>query len=184
MNTITSEIQSAGRRMTLFGVLTIIIGIASIAAPLLAAGSVVVTVGILVMAAGILRMIWAFGAGSFGKGLLAFAIGCLTLLCGLAMVSNPLFTFGYLTILIAIYLFADGLAEIAGAFRLASGRVWMILGGVVSILLGIMMWEQYPLSGGWAIGTFLGIKMLFVGIAILTAGSGVRSIAKRAQALA
>ncbi len=60
----------------------------------------------------------------------------------------------------------------------------MIIGGVVSILLGMMMWQQYPLSGGWAIGVFLGIKLLFIGIAILTAGTGVRTIAKGAQAFA
>ena len=131
-------------------------------------------------------MMWAFSAGSFGSGLLAFAIGGLTLLCGLSLVSEPIFAFGFLTVLIVIYLFADGLAEIAGAFRLApeSGRMWMVIGGVVSIVLGMMMWQQYPLSGGWAIGVFLGIKLLFIGIAILTAGAGVRSIAKGAQAFA
>jgi len=186
MGEIAKNVQSTGRRMTVFGIITIIVGIASIAAPLTTGISVVVTVGIFVIAAGILRMMWAFGAGSFGSGVLAFAIGGLTLLCGLSLVSEPIFAFGFLTVLIAMYLFADGIAEIAGAFRLApeSGRIWMIIGGVVSILLGIMMWEQYPLSGGWAIGVFLGIKLLFIGIAILTAGTGVRTIAKGAQALA
>jgi len=180
MNPIASEVRSAGRRMTLFGIITIILGIAAIAAPLTTGVSIVVFVGMLMMTAGILRMIWAFGAGSFGKGLVGFAIGCLTLLCGLSMVSNPLFSFGYLTILLAIYLFADGLAEVAGAFRLpsSSGRMWMIVGGTASILLGTMMWRQYPLAGGWAIGTFLGIKLFFIGIAMLTTGSGVRKIAE------
>jgi len=186
MGKIAKEVQSVGRGMTAFGVITIIMGLASIAAPLITGVSIVVAVGILVIVAGILRMMWAFGAGSFGTGLLAFAIGGLTLLCGLSLVSDPLFAFGFLTVLIAIYLIADGVAEIAGAFRLGAqaGRLWMIVGGVVSILLGIMMWEQYPLSGGWAIGVFLGIKLLFIGIAMLTAGSGVRAIAKGAQAFA
>jgi uncharacterized membrane protein HdeD (DUF308 family) len=184
MTTIASEVKAAGRRMTLLGVITIILGLASIAAPLVAGLSLVVTVGSLVMGAGILRMIWAFGAGSLGKGVLAFLIGCLTLLCGLAMVFNPIFTFGYLTVLIAIYLLADGMAELVGAFRMDYGRVWMMLGGVASILLGIMMWRQYPLAGGWAIGTFLGIKLLFIGLAMRTAGSGVRSIARSVRAAA
>lgn len=186
MSQIAKDVQSTGRRMTAFGIITIIVGIASIAAPLVTGVSIVVTVGIFVIAAGILRMMWAFGAGSFGSGLLAFALGSLTLLCGLSLVSEPIFAFGFLTFLITIYLFADGLAEIGGAFRLApeSGRLWMIIGGVASILLGIMMWQQYPLSGGWAIGVFLGIKLLFIGIAILTAGTGVRTIARGAQALA
>ena len=185
MSTLASEVKSAGNRMTVFGVITIIIGLAAISSPLLTGLSIVVSVGILVIIAGILRMLWAFRAGSFGNGILAFAIGGLTLLCGLAMASNPIFSFGFLTVLIAIYLIADGIAEIAGAFRLGqSGRLWMILSGVASIILGMMMWAQYPLSGGWAIGIFLGIKLLFIGIAMLTAGVGVRSVSKRAAAMA
>jgi uncharacterized membrane protein HdeD (DUF308 family) len=186
MGQIAKEVQSVGRRMTLYGIIAIVAGIASIAAPLVTGLSIVVAVGIFVIAAGILRMIWAFGAGSFGSGLLAFAIGGLTLLCGLSLVSEPIFAFGFLTVLISLYLLADGVAEIAGAFRLApeSGRLWMIIGGVLSILLGIMMWQQYPLAGGWAIGVFLGIKLLSVGFSILMVGTGARSVAKGAQALA
>jgi len=186
MGKIAKDVQSAGRRMTAFGIISIVVGIASIAAPLVTGVSIVVTVGIFVIAAGILRMMWAFSAGSFGSGMLALAIGGLTLLCGLSLVSDPIFAFGFLSVLIAIYLLADGVAEIAGAFRLApeSGRLWMIVGGVISILLGIMMWEQYPLSGGWAIGVFLGIKLLSIGFAILTVGTNVRTVAKGAQALA
>jgi len=55
---------------------------------------------------------------------------------------------------------------------------WMLFGGVVSILLGIMIWRQFPLSGVWAIGTLLGIKLFFVGLIMVTAGSTVRSVAK------
>jgi len=186
MGQIAKNVQSTGRRMTAFGIISILVGIASIAAPLVTGVSIVVMVGVFVIAVGILRMMWAFGAGSFGSGLLAFAIGGLTLLCGLSLVSNPIFAFGFLTVIIAVYLLADGVAEIAGAFRLApeSGRLWMIVGGVLSILLGIMMWEQYPLSGGWAIGIFLGIKLLSIGFAILMVGTGVRTVAKGAQTLA
>src|SRR5712675_1717708 len=106
MGQIAKDVQSTGRRMTAFGVITIIVGIASIAAPLVTGVSVVVMVGILVVAAGILRMMWAFSAGSFGSGVLTFAIGGLTLLCGLSLVSEPIFAFGFLTVLIAFYLLA------------------------------------------------------------------------------
>ena len=168
--------------MTVFGIISIIVGIAAIAAPLVTGISIVVTVGIFMVVAGILRMMWAFGAGSFGNGLLAFALGILTLLCGLSLVSQPIFAFAFLTVLIVFYLFADGVAEIAGAFQLSpeTGRGWMIIGGILSIILGIMMWQQYPLSGGWAIGIFLGIKLLSIGFSILMVGTGVRTIAKGA----
>jgi uncharacterized membrane protein HdeD (DUF308 family) len=94
-------------------------------------------------------------------------------------VTDPLFAFGFLTVLIALYLFADGVAEIVGAFRLhESGRAWLFIGGVASIILGVLVWRQFPLSGGLAIGIMLGIKMLFAGSAMLAGASAVRSLAK------
>jgi uncharacterized membrane protein HdeD (DUF308 family) len=132
--------------MTMFGVITAVLGLAALAAPAITGLSVVLSVGVLVILGGTLKMIWAFSADSFGRGLLAFAIGGLTF----------------------------------GAFRLRreSGRIWMLLGGIASIVLGAMIWAQFPLSGGWAIGVLLGIKLLFVSIAMLTAGSAVRTLAK------
>jgi len=44
---------------------------------------------------------------------------------------------------------------------------------------GIMIWGQFPLSGVWAIGILLGIKLVFVGLIMLMGGSAVRSMAKR-----
>ena len=69
MSQIAKDVQSAGRRMTAFGIITIIIGIASIAAPLVTGVSIVVSVGIFVIAAGILRMMWAFQRGQLWQRL-------------------------------------------------------------------------------------------------------------------
>ena len=48
--------------------------------------------------------------------------------------------------------------------RPGSGWGWMLTGGVVSIGLGVMIWSQFPLSGAWAIGILVGIKLLFIGL--------------------
>jgi uncharacterized membrane protein HdeD (DUF308 family) len=56
----------------------------------------------------------------------------------------------------------------------------MLFGGAVSVLLGIMLWRQFPLSGAWALGLFLGIKMLFSGMMMVTVGGAVRRMGKAA----
>jgi uncharacterized membrane protein HdeD (DUF308 family) len=166
--------------MTIFGVIAIILGILCLLAPGLTGISVVFLLGVFVLAAGIVRMIWAFQAGSFGKGLLMFAIGGLTLLCGIALVANPLFGSGVLSVMLAVYFVFDGICEIVGGIRQRpeSGWGWMLFGGIVSIWLGMMIWGQFPLSGVWAIGILLGIKLFFVGLIMVMGGSAVRSIAK------
>jgi len=159
-------------RIRLLGIVTIILGGMAIAAPLVAGVSIAVLVGLMVLVAGLARMMWAFQAGSLGRGVLFFAIGVLTLLCGFALVTDPLLASGFLTIIVTVYLLADGFAEIAAAFRIrpVSGWGWLLMGGILSVLLGLMIWQQYPLSGAWAIGVMLGIKLLFVGIIMVSVG--------------
>ncbi len=53
----------------------------------------------------------------------------------------------------------------------------MLFGGIVSIVLGVMIWRQFPLSGVWAIGVLLGIKLLFGGMIMVATGSTVRAVA-------
>jgi uncharacterized membrane protein HdeD (DUF308 family) len=63
--------------------------------------------------------------------------------------------------------------------RPLSGWGWILFGGIVSIWLGVFIWRQYPLSGAWAIGILLGIKLLLVGLIMFMGGSAVRSMANR-----
>jgi uncharacterized membrane protein HdeD (DUF308 family) len=109
-----------------------------------------------------------------------FAIGVLTLLCGIVLVANPLFAAGMLTVMVAVYFILDGIVEIAGGVQLRPkpGSGWMIFGGIVSILLGFMIWGQFPLSGPYALGILLGIKLFFVGLIMVTGGSTLRELAK------
>ncbi|MDH4338453.1 MAG: HdeD family acid-resistance protein [Candidatus Krumholzibacteria bacterium] len=182
MNEIANAAKSAGTSATVFGVISIIAGMLCMLMPGLTGLSVITFVGVLVLVGGIARMIWAFKAGTFGRGMLVFAIGALTLLCGIVLLANPLVAAGVLTVLLAAYFIVDGIAEISMGMQRRSlpGAGWLIFGGVVSILLGIMMWRQFPLSGTWAIGVLLGIKLFFVGILMVTGGSAIRSIAKAA----
>ena len=127
------------------------------------------------MVAGIVRLVWAFQAGSVGEGILKFLLAGLTLVCGMLLVANPLFASGFLTILLALYFIVDGVSEIA--VGMGSKRGWFIFAGVVSILLGVLLWAQFPLSGAWALGILLGIKLMFIGLIMIMGGSAARSLA-------
>ena len=123
-------------------------------APGLTGFSVTLLLGGIVLVAGIVRMIWAFQAGSFGKGLLMFAIGGLTLVCGVLLLANPLFAAATLTVLLIIYFLVDGVVEIIAGVGagMSDGGGWYIFGGIVSVLLGIMLCgadTRCPASWPW-----------------------------------
>lgn len=181
MNEFADAAKAGGNKMTIYGVIAIILGILAMMAPVLTGMWVIILVGVFVLIGGIVRIIWALQAGSLGKGLPMFAIGGLTLLCGIVLLAHPLFASGVLTVLLALYFVLDGISEIAAGVRLRPGPGWgwMLFGGIVSFWLGIIIWRQFPLSGVWAIGILLGIKLFFVGLIMLKGGSAVRSMAKR-----
>jgi uncharacterized membrane protein HdeD (DUF308 family) len=175
-----NELATGGKRMTAYGVIAIILGILAMLAPLLTGFSIMTVIGIIVLIAGIVRMVWAFKAGSLGKGIWTFVIGLLTLIAGILLFAHPLFASSVLTVLLVFYFLLDGIFELVAGFQIrpAAGSGWLIFGGVISILLGILIWKQYPLSGVWAIGILFGIKLFLVGLIMLTGGSVMRQIAK------
>jgi len=179
MNDFTDTVGKGGKRMSRLGIVMMILGFLVMLAPILVGLSLLWILGFLVVAAGLCRMFWAFQTGSLGKGVLVFAIGALTLLAGIALLANPMLASGVLTIVLAIYFVVDGTAEIGASFGLPRGsrRRWLLFGGAISIVLGIMIWRQFPLSGVWAIGVLLGIKLLFGGMIMVAAGSTVRAVA-------
>lgn len=174
-----NKLAKAGGKFTVMAWLAIIFGVLAIMMPWVAGESILLLVGLLVIAAGLLRMIWAFQAGSLGKGILVFLIGALTLVAGVIVISHPLLTSAVLTIMLAVYFLIDGLSELFAAFSLSQGRGWLLFDAIVTIALGVLLFLGFPIAGTVAIGVFLGIKLLFVGITMLTLKTAVKSAAHK-----
>jgi uncharacterized membrane protein HdeD (DUF308 family) len=49
----------------------------------------------------------------------------------------------------------------------------------MAIVLGILLLKEWPLSGLWAIGTLVGINLLFAGFSFISIVSAARGLAKR-----
>jgi uncharacterized membrane protein HdeD (DUF308 family) len=86
--------------------------------------------------------------------------------------------------MLSIYFFVDGLSELFAAFSLQDGKGWLLFDAVVTVLLSIMLFTGFPLAGTVAIGVFLGIKLVFVGVTdvpplSVAGGSRVRRHCKR-----
>ena len=45
------------------------------------------------------------------------------------------------------------------------GSAWVLIDGIVTLLLGLLIYMQWPSSSLWAIGTLVGISMIFSGVA-------------------
>ena len=155
------------------GVLLLITGFLALIAPFAAGLSIALLVGVLFIISGLAQLVIVFKAGSFGRGLLLAVLALLSLVAGVYMVMQPVAALATLTLFLAGYFIASGVIEAIGAFgaKPASGWGWLLFGGIVSILLGVMIWRQFPLSGAWAIGTLVGVRMIMSGWTLIAVGS-------------
>ena len=162
------------------GVILIILGILALGSPLVAGLSITLMVGILLMIGGVGQCFVAFKAGAFGKGLFMFVMGLLMVLAGLYMVAMPGEGLMSLTIYLAIYLVVTGMIEVIAAFqaRPEDGWGWLLFSAIMTLILGIMLWRQFPLSGVWAIGVLFGVQMITSGWSLVFIGRGVKKVTR------
>ena len=147
------------------GIILIIAGMLAVMSPLVAGLSITIMVGAMLAVGGIGQCFLAFKAGAFGKGLMIFIVGVLMTIAGFYIMNQPVAGLATLTILLMYYLLVTGVLEILMAFQLKPAAGWglELFNAIVTLLLGVMLWRQFPLSGAWAIGVLFGIKMIFSG---------------------
>ena len=81
---------------------------------------------------------------------------------------------------LAMYLIFSGISEAIMAFQVKpnAGWGWALFSGIMSVILGAMIWSQFPLSGAWAIGILIGARLIFSGWTLFMFGMTARSAAK------
>jgi membrane protein HdeD len=87
-----------------------------------------------------------------------------------------------LTYLLVSYLVSEGLWKIAVSLRSRdrSGYVWLLASGILSLLVGFLIWRQWPLSGTTAVGILIGVNLVTTGIALLAFAHSMRETLQRA----
>jgi uncharacterized membrane protein HdeD (DUF308 family) len=160
------------------GILTVIFGVLAIAAPFITGVAVAIFVGSLLVLTGIAQLVHAFKARMWGIGFWGSVIGLLSIAAGVYMMIRPGVGLAALTLLLAIYFLVDGISEIIAAFRIKpdQGWGWVLFNGIIAVLLGLMIWRQWPVSGAWAIGVLVGIHILITGWSMIILGTGARRI--------
>lgn len=181
---LAGAIKANANGMILLGITMLILGALALAAPLWSGVAVALLVGCLVLAAGVAQCAFSFRAGFFGQKMLGLLLGLLTAICGVVMVANPLLELSFLTLALAAYFLVAGVFEAISALRLRPlrGWVWALAGGLLSVLLGCLIWADWPLSGAWAVGVLVGIKVMFLGATMIILGNAARVLPAQGRA--
>ena len=179
----TEQTEPSTISLTLTGILSIVLGIVAIATPAVAGTAVVLVIGVILLAAGLAQTISGLRLEGWSRKLLPLILGILTVFAGLGVLGHPLLGLSFLTLLLALFFAAEGAWKIIASFsyRPASGWLAVLVSGILTMLLGLLIWSEWPFSGLWAVGILVGVDLLITGISLVTVASTVRRLKKLAE---
>jgi uncharacterized membrane protein HdeD (DUF308 family) len=168
--------------LTLLGALLVIGGTAAIVVPTLTVVTTlaaVIVLGVTLMVSGVAVIVAAFWTGKWSGFLLQILVGLLYLMAGFAITEQPGEGAVAATLLLASFFIVLGVFRVIAALTAHLPQWgWVLLNGVVTLLLGVVIYKHFPQSVPWVIGLLVGIEMLFNGWTWIMLSLALRSIPK------
>lgn len=151
-------------------VLMLLAGILAILIPPVAGIAVLAVIAWLLIFSGVTHLAFAWHTRTAGGLIGELLLGLLYTFVGVYALLNPVAGLASLTLVLAIYLFVEGVLELLLSFQLRPmpGSSWLMIDGIVTLILAILIWRSWPSSTEWVIGTLVGISMIFSGSARLS----------------
>jgi len=147
------------------GLVLIVLGVLALGSSVLVTQVWAVLLGVVLLIGGVLQIVQMVSARGWRGGLWHLAAGVLYAVAGGLLIAEPLVGAAWLTLFLAAFFLVDGVFKVVMAFQLRDhpNWGWLLLDGVVLVALGVLLWSEWPASGLFAIGLFIGIQMIFTG---------------------
>jgi uncharacterized membrane protein HdeD (DUF308 family) len=159
-------------------VLLIFTGLIAICAPMVAGVAVTAVLAWMIVLGGLLHLWMAFHVSGTGAHLWEALVGIAYLATGGYILLHPVAGLVGLTVVLAVYLLLIGLFELALAMKIRPlpGSGLMFLDAILSLALAAMIWWHLPSSAPWAVGTLVGIAILFSGVSRLMLSMAAKKV--------
>ncbi len=164
--------------LLLYGGLLIVVGAMAMGHAFTATLVSVVFIGVLLICGGAVQVGSAIATG--GKGFWVHMLaGILCAIVGFFVVQHPIPAAAGLTLMIAAaFLFGGALRIVMALKERFPGWGFVLANGIVTLLLGIMLWRRWPEDALWVIGLFVGIDLFLAGVNWIMLAVAVRSAPK------
>jgi len=181
MTTLETGLRRASRASLVLSIVLIIFGLLAITLPMATSIGVVIVIGWLVIFDGLAQLVHAFQSSGVGHIVWKLLVAVFYLVAGGYLLASPGLGAAGLTLVLGIFLFAEGIADVVAYFatRKTGSSPWMLADGVITLILGFMIWNQWPVSSLWVIGTLVGVSMVMTGTTRLMMALAVRKLAGR-----
>jgi uncharacterized membrane protein HdeD (DUF308 family) len=156
----------SSRSSIILAILLIVLGLLAIFLPTAASIGVARVLSWLLLFDGIFQLVYAFRSKGIGSTIWKFLVAVLYIGAGVYLLMHPLLGLVGLTLVLAVFFFVEGAMDIIGYVwtHKVPGSEWLLLHGVVTLLLGLMIWRRWPISSLWALGIIVGVSMFVTGV--------------------
>jgi uncharacterized membrane protein HdeD (DUF308 family) len=165
-------------RSILWSILLIILGFIAIASPIASSIGAALVIGWLVLISGLVQLVHAFQSKGIGHIVWKLMVAAFYFAAGIYMIGRPVLELAGLTLVLAIFFCAVGVADIIAWFstRKSGGSGWMLLNGIITLVLGFIIWNRWPATSLWLLGTLVGISLFMAGMTRLMMTLAVRKL--------
>jgi uncharacterized membrane protein HdeD (DUF308 family) len=171
------EIRGSWGWFLALGIVLVVLGAACIVYDVTATFTTVLVFGWLLLISGVFALVQAFTIGTWG-GFFLYLLGALLRgFTGYLLVRYPVTGAESLTLVLGSFFIVGGLFRAIGSGMAQFPRWgWGVFSGIVSVVLGIMVLWQWPVTGIWFIGMAVGVDLIFDGVAIASFGSAIHGL--------
>jgi uncharacterized membrane protein HdeD (DUF308 family) len=179
MTPLETGLKRASGTALVLSIILIIFGLLAIALPMVSSIGVALVIGWMVIFAGLAQLVHAFQSTGVGPIVWKVLVALIYLVAGFSLIARPAAGVAGLTLVLGVFLFAEGIADVVSYFatRKSGNSPWMLLDGIITLVLGFLIWNRWPSSSLWVIGTFVGISMVMTGTTRFMMALAVRKLA-------
>ena len=146
------------------GVLLILGGLVALVYPTVSSIAAVIVLGMTLLVSGVATIVASFWAGRWSAMLLQLLVGVLYVVTGFILMDSPVASTVSLTLFVAALFIVVGIVRTTAALALRFPQWgWALLSGLLTTLVGVAIYKNLPETALWAIGTLIGIELIFDG---------------------
>ncbi len=171
------SIQTFWKYFLFEGIVLFLLGVFALGSPQIMTLSIEILIGSLLMIGGIVQFARTYKTEDSLK-FVGYIGAIITFIAGALIILHPIVATVTLTLLLAIYFFVEGALRIVYALRYWSILRWsgLLLNGILSVILGLLIWNGWPNNSLWVLGLYVGIYFLFLGLAMIFMGLKLHKI--------
>ena len=174
---VNSELAHEWGWFLVLGIVLAMLGVAAVIRAYAATVASMMFFGWLLVFAGVVELIGAFMVGHWTGFFLHLLAAILLIVTGMVVLVRPVISAEVATLLMSVLFLVGGLYQVVASVVVhLPGSGWEVINGVIAFFMGVALLIEWPISGLWAIGLFVGIDLIFSGCSWFALALAVRKL--------